>query len=702
MRQSKIKLYRNINRAGFILIESSIVKSGNTLKISINGKVFEPLSFKSFRPTDRNVSDFYKAGIRLFCVFSSGKESATKGFPYSLFGESWIDEYSYDFTPIDNQLDFFIKNAPEAYFMLMIQVDTRDWWLKKHPEYSDSFWELSKVAADEKWRKAAAAYIDAVIEHVEKKYPDKIYCYFIMGGCTTEWFSEKDFEGYNAIKEKAYKAYVGNENAVIPSAAELERDGRIAFIDPIANGNVISYRRFHNELIADTLLYFADGIRAKIGKKRLIGVYFGYVMELGGSRLWNAGSIAYEKVFNSDSIDIIVSPSAYTWCRRHDGTSAYMTTADTLSLNNKLYFLEFDQRTYLKSLQLNNAPIDPAYGYEKLKTEQDTIDVMRRDFMLTITKGIGIWWFDMFEGWYYSENLMKEISRYKTIATDLTDAEMRNNSEIAFIVDPESFYYVNKNANLNGELLTWERCELAKLGAPYDIYSLCDLEKIDFTDYKLIIFPTLFKYNEKIAEFIEKKLKRQNKTILFMYAPFYVSDEGYSFEHMNKITEMEIKPLSTPETVVNYKDMCYGFSWVKDKMFYVFVDNDFYSLSKKDDLDILGRYQCSYAPALVRKNKKDYSIIFSGSGCMRSNVLRDIALDAGVHIYSYDNDNIVFVNDTLIGVYHRNATDAEIYVKKDGIYRDLFSGKEYVSVNKTIKLAWSETETAQLLIYKSV
>ena len=678
-------------------MKSKIVKFGDIAKLEINGKLYDPLSFKSFRPTDRNISDFYKAGIRLFCVLSSGKESSIKGFPYSLFGESWIGEYEYDFEPIDKQLDLFIKNAPDAYFILMLQVDTRDWWFDKYKDSPDSFWELSKVAADERWRKAATAYIEAVINHVEKKYPDKIYCYFLLGGCTTEWFSEKDYEGCNDIKEKAYKVYCNNEDAVVPSVEELELDDRIAFIDPEEKSNIVTYRKFHNELIADTLLFFADKIRDMVGIDRLIGAYFGYILELGGETCWDVGSLAYEKVFNSNSIDIIASPSAYTLSRRHEGTSAYMVTADTLKLNNKLYYLEFDQRTYLQALQIDR--VFPGY-FDKLPTEQATIDVMRRDFMLALTKGIGIWWFDMFEGWYYSDKLMNEIVSYKEISQETAKFNAESNSEVAFIVDPESFYYVNKNANLNGELLKWERNELAKLGAPYDIYSICSLDKIDFSKYKLIIFPTLFKYDKKIAEFINENLKIDGKVILFMYAPFYVNDNGLSIEHMNSVVEMNLKQLKRPENIIQYKDMSFGFSFVKDTMFYVDLDGDFYGLTKKDDFEVLGRYQGGLTPALVRKTGKDYKTVFCGSGFIRAKPLRDIAADAGIHIYSYDEDNIVFVNSVLIGVYHRNATDAIINVKRDGRYKDLFTGKEYVSCDGKLLLPYSEQETAKLLIYE--
>ncbi|MBQ7642635.1 MAG: hypothetical protein IJS67_01915 [Clostridia bacterium] len=676
---------------------SKLVKNGNAVKIEINGEIFDPLSFKSFRPTGRNVSDFYKAGIRLFCVLSTGKESATKGVPYSLFGESWIGEYEYDFKPIDDQLDFFIKNAPDAYFMLMLQVDTRDWWLEQNPEYKDSFWEMSQVAADERWRKAAAAYLTAAVKHVEEKYPDKIYCYFILGGCTTEWFSERDYEACGDKKTAAYRKYLGDANAVAPTDEELVKDHRNSLLDPVKEDSVIKYRKFHNGLISDTILYFAKKVKEATGGDRLVGVYFGYVLELGGRRLYDSGSLDYEKVFTSDSVDIIASPSAYTWSRRREGTSAYMVTVDTLTFNDKLYFLEFDQRTFLKPIQFDISRNIPGEG-DKLKTEQATIDVMRRDFMLSLTKGFGIWWFDMFEGWFYSDRLMNEISRYKQISGLPALKGSKNASEIAFIVDPESLYYANKCTNLNGELLTWERCELAMTGAPYDIYSLCDADKIDYSQYKIVIFPTLFKYDGKTEKIINEKIKKDGRTVMFLYAPFYTGDEGFSLERAKAVTEMQLKEMAMPEGMVRYKDDCYGFSFTKDLSFCVKVENDYYALEKQGDLEVLGRYQHSFAPALVRKKAKDHFVVFSGAGYVRSKELRDIAKAAGVHIYSYDPENIVFVNDALIGVYHRNKTDATICPKVSGSYVDLFTGKRYITENGKIELPWSEEESAKLLI----
>jgi hypothetical protein len=88
-------------------MECKLKKINGMTVITIDGEPHVPLSFKSFRPTKRNISDFYKAGIRLFNILTSGVTSAI-GVPYSLYGESWIDDDVYDFEPVDRQIDLFI------------------------------------------------------------------------------------------------------------------------------------------------------------------------------------------------------------------------------------------------------------------------------------------------------------------------------------------------------------------------------------------------------------------------------------------------------------------------------------------------------------------------------------------------------------------------------------------------------------------
>ena len=180
-------------------MNAQVKRSNGVLKVEIDGRLSPPLSFKSFRPNPKNVSEFYNAGVRLFSVLTSGITSAL-GVPYSLYGESWLGEGTYDFSPVDRQMDMFLENAPEGYFAPMIQLDTRPWYLQQHPEVPNSFTHLSQIACDDGWKQGAAAYLKATIRHCEEKYGDRIYGYFLLCGTTTEWFSEWDHEASHPIK----------------------------------------------------------------------------------------------------------------------------------------------------------------------------------------------------------------------------------------------------------------------------------------------------------------------------------------------------------------------------------------------------------------------------------------------------------------------------------------------------------------------
>ena len=78
-------------------MKTSIENINGTNCIVIDGQPIDSLAFKTFRPTANNLSDFYKAGVRIFNVFCSGLRSGIQ-MPYSLFDETWFgDSSSYVF-----------------------------------------------------------------------------------------------------------------------------------------------------------------------------------------------------------------------------------------------------------------------------------------------------------------------------------------------------------------------------------------------------------------------------------------------------------------------------------------------------------------------------------------------------------------------------------------------------------------------------
>ena len=643
-----------------------VTRQNGALKVDIDGKLYTPLSFKSFRPNPKNVSEFYRAGVRLFSVLSSGVTSAL-GVPYSLYGESWVGDGKYDFAPVDRQMDMFIENAPEAYFAPMIQLDTRNWYLKEHTDVPNSFTHLSQMAHDKEWRRAAADYMKAMMRHLEEKYGDRIYGYFMLCGTTTEWFSEGDFEEAHPIKASAY-------GKALPTLERLTRRGG-TFLEKDEN-DVYEARKFHSKTMSDTLLYFAAEAQTVLKHEKLLGVYYGYLFELGGERIYNDGIFDYEKVFFSDDINMISSPSAYGY-RKIDDPSAFMLTAKTLDLHNKLYFLEFDHITHVapeeitegRDLGASNQIIVKIPGADsKCKTETEALNLMYRDFALCSGNLTAMWWFDMFDGWFRSDGMMSAVEKMIKIGDALSQRATKSTAEIAVFAEGESMYRVRKCAGLATTCLSDFRRTLAECGAPYDIYSISDIHNFNAEQYKLLIFLNQYDIKDEVRAKIDSILSKEGKSALWLYAPNFATNGALNVNNILHLTG-----ICASESSVSHGDLIYG-----TESFSYQTPPPYFSISDKEATPLA---YCADGEVAVAKKKNH---VYSAYCNIPSSLLREIARACGVFIYSEDNKLYTYVNSEVIGVYNATGGDSELSVNTDGEYLDLLSGEAFISTNKKI------------------
>ncbi len=678
-------------------MRTSIIDKNGVKYVAIDDEAIDTLSFKSFRPTSNNVGDFYKAGIRIFHVYCSGLMSALK-VPYSQFGETWFGDKNYDFSNLDKQIEFFKENAPDAYVFINVHLDVRQWWLDENPGNANSFTHLSQIAGNEKWKKDTGDYLKALIEHVEEKYDDFVLGYFLLGGHTTEWFSDYDYEESHPIKLEAYRRYTGDASIEIPTKEALEKSDDQIFLDPKKDKAVIEYRKFHNNLIADLVIYYAHCAQEILNHKKVVGLFFGYIMELLDARIWNAGHLEGDKVYRCEDIDLIATPSSYQF-REYDDASAYMLLCDSIELNGMMYFDSFDHMTFkvpdlateerriCGDNQVMVAMAELSRMRKDLLTNREkTIDGMRREFMQRISKRTGMWWFDMLEGWFYDDGLMAEIGDIVKKSALLKEKERHSTSEVAVFVSCESMYYVNKCSSINTELICNQRDALARMGAPYDLYSLNDIDRIDKNKYKVFIFLDAYYMTDSQRDYINSELKKDNKTLLFVSGCDCISDDGFSKENMEKMCGFKLKQLEKDEKSINACDTIFGYKEAKTPTF--FID---------EDVTPLGRYSVSRKCGLAKKEFDGYTTYFSGIGNLSASVFRHILKNAGVFIYA-ENDTPVFVNSGVLGVYNTRNEFTEVKVPFDGCFEEIFSGIKYQSKDGKVLLPTGKCPAQMLLI----
>lgn len=655
-------------------MKAKVTRHNGRLKVDIDGQLFDPLSFKSFRPNPQNIWEFYQAGCRLFSVLTTGLTSAL-GVPYSLFGESWVGEGRYDFSAIDQQMDMFLANAPDGYFAPMIQIDTRNWYLESHPDVPNSFTHLSQAAYYEPWRKAAAEYLKAAIRHCEEKYGERIYGYFLLGGTTTEWFSEWDKEASHPIKEAGYRRWIGDKNAMLPILDRLNRNGPVFLRHD--EEDIYRARRFHSQTISDLVLFFAQEAQSVIRHKKLLGVYFGYLFELGGERLYNVGSLDYERVFFSDDINMISSPSAYGYRKLLD-PSAFMVTQKTLDRHNKLYFLEFDHITHVAPEEIkddlderasNRIIVKIPGSKSKCKNETESLNLMYRDFILCNANQTALWWFDMFDGWFRSDGMMNAIGHMLKTAKDLGQLPTESVAQIAVIAEGESMYRARKSANLATVCLSDIRRTLAQCGCAYELFSVGDIDDLLRRSYKVYLFINQYDIPAERKKQIIESLGNSGKMAIWLYAPGYATDGKCQAAAITDITGMRVAQREESHGGILYEN-CVMDTGLAQPYF-----------SVEEEAAVPMAWFEDGTVAVAYRDTDGYRSVYAAACNIPSGLLRRIAADAGVFVYSNHDRVYVYPNSTAVGVYNATDANAVIHLPQDGRYRDLIEGGHYECKN---------------------
>ncbi|MDF2925214.1 MAG: hypothetical protein K0R57_4128 [Paenibacillaceae bacterium] len=646
-------------------MQAKIIQHKGKPLIAADGRHYLPLAFRSFRPGQDNIQEFYNAGVRVMSLLVSGLQCSLD-VPYSTFGETWLGDRRYCFDPIERQIALFRQHAPEAKLMIMIHLDTRDWWLAEHEGAPHSFHYLSQIAGYEPWRQDTAGYLEAVIRYVEERYPELVLGYFLMGGKTTEWFSFRDHGEAHPFKEAAFRQHSGSPSKAIPDRFARDAAELGVFRHPVHQREALDYWRFHHELIADTVLYFADRAKKAMDGRKLLGVFFGYVMELSGHRLLHEGHLCYERLYRSPLIDMYCAPSSYM-LRSFGGTGGYMNTVDSLTRAGKLFILEFDHITHQAPRYVEGKPI-PGQS-SKFSSEPETLAVLRRDFAMAAVKGTGIWWFDMFGGWFRSEGMMQEIARMNELGRQLQEVPVHSAAQVAVLVDAESMLYVDAHSGLNTDLLGKQRDGLGRMGAPYDIMDLKDIADpaTDISQYRLFIVLNGFKLSRKVHDRLLQLA--MNTSMLWVYAPGIVTENELSVAAVSGLTGFRLRLLEEQEATAAFQlpggeRTVFGFSQPVGPALAV----------ADDSATPLGSYTGSGETAIAYRKINGKVHVFCGTANLPGSLLRYTAQAAGVHIYA-DTDDPLYINSKLLGIHAQSGGSCRFQLPDPSIrsVRPLFS-----------------------------
>jgi hypothetical protein len=620
-------------------------------------------------------------------------------------------ESPYDFSLVVPRLQSYLEVDPQAMFLIRVGLETRwlpgNWWNEAYPDEVEVLSDGSRWGqsfASHIWRAQASDVLRALIDHLQAEGAyDRVLAFQVGAGSSGEWIKDiscmllpsmdysppmqrhfrswlrERYRGDDGALQAAWAdAAVTLDSAEVPSAQEQSKTTTgHSFRDPQRERKTIDFYECFAELCADDLIEFCQTIREVTGGQKLVGGFFGYVMELAWnmcffvdestlaesevSTIQRSGHLGLRKLLRSPHIDFIVSPYSYAF-RGLGGDCLPMQPGESLRAHGKIYVMEED------TLMHNN--FDPGGRNQSL---ENALAVYQRNFAQAITHGHAVTWFEtseLHEDPSLAVERQRWIARFQQLGSWAQGLDRRLSAQVAVLVDDESYIYESNNNSLDIPLIWRQRViSLNRFGAPHDVYLLDDLLQRDLPPYKLYVFLNPFHLNNHRRAALKRVLRRDGRVALWLYAPGLLNSEAgggqaaaLHTENMTDLTGlcfgqgkspwgpfMHVTNFRHPITHGLPQDWFWGSTNPIGPLFHL----------EDPQAAVLGQVvysqgRCKPGFGLRTFNAGDpeteWTSVYIATPDVPAPVLRGIARFAGVHLYNEDGD-VLYAAPELLSVH---------------------------------------------------
>lgn len=644
-------------------------------RLFLNGKEVFPLlawsnDLMEFAP------DFTFAGIDLF-------------HPHYNLADGWREDGKHDWSGFANLLSHLLAVNPRAHFLVRLGLFAPEWWKAKHPnellEYASPLdqrqGEFGGVRhpsfASEVWRRDTEAVLRQFLRFVEPSpLRSRVIGYQIANGIYGEWH----YFGARYLPDNSLPMQRACGSA--PDARTRMHASAGLFRDPTREGEVIRYyQRFH-DTCADTILHFAKVVKQETGGRALCGAFYTYLLE----NLWiqEGGHLAPQKVLASPYIDFVACPYAYQGdafdgagnplgrSRGLAGDGGYRVLLESIKRHGKLYFAEIDPSTCLETQPevMGNGGV----GSESLRGSRL---ILRRDLAQMTAQGNAGWLFDIGPGWYAEREFLDEIRSFVQLGRERARWSLQSPAQAAAVFQPESFFVTAhwRTARGDGEydlfgdyFLNKQSRSIHRLGAPVDFLDLADLRHEDARRYRLFLLCNCFLLSDEQAQRLRRLFAGSGATVVWFYAPGFVSSEGLSVDRMSRLTGVTLRRLSDAGTMlIKAAGKTFGLPGVHQPRFVV----------EDASAEVLGRWADGSGVAFAAKQVDGFTSVYVGTAPVPAEHLRQLASGAGVTLCSSLPD-VVYASDDCVSVTATRDGEREVRLPQPMRLRHDLSDKRQV------------------------
>ncbi|MFH1922563.1 MAG: hypothetical protein ABIP48_22095, partial [Planctomycetota bacterium] len=689
--------------------------------LEIGGEKTPPAAWTFTAPSFDRYHDYSQAGIHLYHV---------KTNPLSY--DDTEEMLKRTCRHLDQRIEAVLRVDARAAFLVHFDLRPSGDWLKRNPEerLATAFGQLGPVSfSSARYSEGVHRFLGQLFAHLrEQPYYDHIAGYLpmacgapdsAMGGVEDNVF-QKDraklsFGDHNPQAVREFQEwlkvkYAGSQtklreawqdpgisfDSARPKIAEMAGEGVDGgvFRDPLASAAPFDYAEWLSGVMGRFYSRVIDTVKREAQRPVIVGTYYGYnVAHLRGYNspgpwLQNNNFDLHERL-QDPNWDFFAAPTPYG--NRRAGTAYYTSfTYDSLSLHEKLLIGEHDHRTFVAG--------PTTYG--RLRSDRETEAVLKRDLAGTIIDGAGYWFADWSRtggrngvGFFMDPGILDTIEKTRQIHQAALERPRRSVAEIAVFTSGETMRYhdVYRAAPIYHNLIAhtlWDA--MGKIGAPYDAYMLEDLSHESVRkSYKLYVFLNTFFLRPEDREAINR-LKCDGKTLLFFYAPGYVSRaSGLKESNIQTTTGiavsrkpgnelMQYQVTNTEHAITrglpegaSCKFQPFGYAISRElhppELAPVFFVED-------PAATVLGTYPDGTA-ALAVKEMPGWKSVYSAVPRMDATLLRGLARYAGVHLYC-DRDLVMKVDNRLLMLHNGYEGDLqlEISLPEESRVEDAYTG----------------------------
>ena len=690
----------------------------------------------------------------------------------------WQENGTLDFDKVDSTLNTMVAASPDANIVVTLGLWAPDWWHEKNPGQITAHMDANLKVVESNgsqvsfgstlWRDQCVELIQRTFAHMrEQKYYAKIAGVRIAAGGTAEniiFDSQSDeftpdysaaaLEYFRNWAKETYKTIenlriVWNDPTIesfetidFPDYNELRVDaGTNGLYDPKTQQKLIDFRKLAGYMTSDCLNTWAKAIKEATDYKLIVGCYYGY---LWAGPSYGVATQEMSSIYGSPYLDFFFAPAGYN--ERQLGEGEYSeAVSDSARAYGKLFITEQDNRTCLSMAYAGtkwNTTRDFSVGVTH--TFNDSILQQKRDAAYNICNGNGQWHYDMLGGWFNDDQLLEMTNDFNDEFNYLNYVERDVINEMALIVPDSNVEYSRWALTQDGDyakaagavrmqyVYKWQRKELDKAGAGYDVYGLSTMVDGLVPEHKIYVFLNPYVLTKPELEAIERNCKQNGKICIFlMEAGYgYNTDDleeklaelqsenckiGYSEQNMKDFTGFDIKvemlnprqgeagqvKLTDSESVITKNSVGSKFGAMTSSISYfrrkLWVEDDGSDSFVK--LGVLANDERKIGFAMKKMPTADgngeWTSIWCAAPYLSQEVYRGILEYAGVHVWTEDNSLILWHNSSYVGAHSASSGNKTIYL--DGYYSvyDVFA-KKYVSMNTNVIEYYNDVNNTKL------